>query len=108
MRRWLAIFSLLAMLLSGIGMASTPSPLSRSDPPAKPFLDIPFTDVNPLGANFFLDREVELWKKELTLKMAQEAGLGWVKMLFSWESLEPRKGQFWDERYKKSTWDKYD
>jgi hypothetical protein len=40
--------------------------------------------------------------------MAKEAGIGWVKMLFSWDSIEPKKGQFWDDRYKKSTWEKYD
>ena len=34
---------------------------------------IPHTDVNPIGANFFLAREVELWKQEKTLEMAREA-----------------------------------
>ncbi len=61
----------------------------------------PFTDVNPYGANFFLDREVETWKKEKTLSMAQEAGIGWIKQQFSWEEIEPqRKGEF--------NWEKYD
>jgi len=59
------------------------------------------TDVNPYGANFFLDREVEAWKQEKTLDMARAAGIGWIKQQFSWEEIEPlRKGEF--------EWAKYD
>jgi hypothetical protein len=62
---------------------------------------IPHTEVNPLGANFFLDREVELWKQEKTLAMARDAGIGWMKQQFSWEEIEPQgKGAF--------DWAKYD
>jgi hypothetical protein len=62
---------------------------------------IPHTEVNPYGANFFLDREVEPWKQEKTLAMAREAGIGWIKQQFSWEEIEPqRKGEF--------DWAKYD
>lgn len=62
---------------------------------------IPNTDINPYGANFFLDREVESWKQERTLEMARAAGIGWVKQQFSWEEIEPhRKGTF--------DWAKYD
>ncbi len=70
---------------------------------------IPNSDVNPFGANFFLDREVEEWKLRKTLQMAQEAGLGWAKQQFSWEEIEPvRKGEFFDERTRRSSWEKYD
>jgi hypothetical protein len=73
--------------------------------PAKRFsgasVSIPYTNVNPYGANFFLDREVEHWKQERTLELAQSAGIGWIKQLFSWEEIEPqRKGEF--------DWVKYD
>jgi hypothetical protein len=62
---------------------------------------IAHTVVNPYGANFFLDREVEHWKQEKTLEMANAAGIGWVKQQFSWEEIEPRrKGEF--------DWAKYD
>ena len=55
----------------------------------------PFTDANSLGANFFLDREVEGWKQEKTLEMARAAGIGWIKQQFSWEEIEPQlKGEF--------------
>ncbi len=61
---------------------------------------IPHTDVNPHGANFFLDREVEPWKQEKTLEMARAAGIGWIKQQFSWEEIEPQRGEF--------DWAKYD
>ena len=62
---------------------------------------VPHTGVNPYGANFFLDREVEAWKQERTLEMARAAGIGWIKQQFSWEEIEPqRKGEF--------AWAKYD
>ncbi len=70
---------------------------------------IPNTDVNPYGANFFLGREVEEWKREKTVRMAREAGIGWVKQQFSWEEIEPvRKGEFVDPNTMESSWAKYD
>ena len=70
---------------------------------------IPNTDVNPYGANLFLAQEVEEWKRERTLRMAKEAGIGWVKQHFSWEEIEPRrKGEFTDPVTRGSSWRKYD
>ena len=69
----------------------------------------PNTDVNPYGANFFLHREVEPWKRDKTLQMAAEAGIGWVKQQFPWEEIEPvRKGEFLEPTTKTSSWAKYD
>jgi hypothetical protein len=62
---------------------------------------ISYTDVNPYGANFFLDREVEYWKQERTLNMAEAAGIAWIKQQFSWEEIEPRRKGEYD-------WAKYD
>ena len=69
-------------------------------PEATPARLIPNTDVNPYGANFFLAREVEEWKREKTVKMAAEAGIGWAKQQFPWAEIEPRKGEL--------SWEKYD
>ncbi|RIK33773.1 MAG: hypothetical protein DCC52_02425 [Chloroflexi bacterium] len=52
----------------------TPPPLAFQ--PRRAF---PNTDVNPYGANFFLEREVEAWKRERTVQMAREAGIGWAR-----------------------------
>jgi hypothetical protein len=62
--------------------------------------EIPNTDLNPLGANFFLEREVEAWKREETVRMASEAGIGWAKQQFIWAEIEPQPGKF--------RWEKYD
>lgn len=78
-------------------------PYAESDAPRT----IPNTDVNPYGANFFLQLEVENWKIDTTLRMAAEAGIGWVKQHFPWESIEHEPGRFWDDRHV-STWEKYD
>ncbi|NLT74029.1 MAG: hypothetical protein GXX94_07525 [Chloroflexi bacterium] len=70
---------------------------------------LPDTDINPYGANMFLQREVEPWKIDKTLQMAAEAGLGWVKLQFPWEQLEPeRKGEYLTSQTRESTWDRYD
>jgi hypothetical protein len=70
---------------------------------------IPNTDVNPYGANFFLSREVEPWKRERTVEMAQQAGLGWAKEQFAWAEIEPRqKGEYVDPVSGGSSWAKFD
>lgn len=70
---------------------------------------IPSTDVNPFGANFFLASEVEPWKRERTVEMAQEAGLGWAKQQFAWAEIEPlRKGEFIQPISGESSWTKFD
>lgn len=74
-----------------------------------PVRTVPNTDVNPYGANLFLAREVEEWKREKTVKMAAEAGIGWVKLQFPWVEIEPRsKGEFLNVRTGESSWEKYD
>lgn len=61
---------------------------------------IPTTDVNPFGANFFLQWEAEPFKREKTVEMAAQAGIGWARQHFPWEDIEPSPGQY--------RWDKYD
>ncbi|MGD8792237.1 MAG: hypothetical protein PVF47_06755, partial [Anaerolineae bacterium] len=74
-----------------------------------PARTISHTDVNPYGANFFLAREVEPWKRERTVNMAQDAGLGWAKQQFTWAEIEPlQKGEFVDPVSGESSWAKYD
>jgi hypothetical protein len=74
-----------------------------------PARSVPNTDVNPYGANFFLAREVEPWKRRRTVEMAQQAGLGWAKQQFAWAEFEPlRKGEFVDPVSGESSWAKFD
>lgn len=108
-RRTLFRLAALALVaLSVLGITVVPSPFTTATVASTPLRTLPHTDVNPLGATFFLEREVEGWKREQTVKMAKEAGIGWAKVMFTWQELEPRKGRFYDDRYRKSTWDKFD
>ena len=89
-----ALGSLLGLSWSMANWVQADSPPPVPVPPRM----IPDTDVNPYGANFFLDREVEDWKRDRTVRMAREAGIVWAKQEFSWEEIERRKGQFdWDK-----------
>lgn len=89
-------------------LAALPSPIPGRAAPESSAPATALTDVNPLGANFFLDREVEPWKRALTVRMAKASGIGWMKQMFSWEEIEPRKNYFIDDTFKVSTWKKYD
>lgn len=69
---------------------------------------LPYADVNSYGANTFLSKEVEDWKREKTVQMMADAGLGWMKQQFPWSEIEPKPGRFWDDKYNQDSWDKYD
>lgn len=69
---------------------------------------IPYTDINPYGVNVFLQKEVEDWKKEKTLQMIKDAGIGWIKQEFPWNEIEFKKGYFFDDKWGKNSWEKYD
>jgi hypothetical protein len=92
---------MLIILLGLLGYVLYPAfqPESPRNPAETPD-NIPNTDLNPLGANFFLEREVEAWKREETVRMAREAGIGWAKQQFIWAEIEPQPGRF--------EWQKYD
>ena len=80
--------------------------LTEEPPPER---TIPHTGGNPWGVNTFLHKEVEDWKKDLSLRMIRDAGIGWIKQQFPWEEIEqPRKGQYWDTKYSQVTWAKFD
>jgi len=73
------------------------------------FAPMKYADVNPFGINVFLEQEVEEWKIHQSLELIRAAGFYWIRQQFPWEDIEkPGKGQYWDTKYNKSTWDKYD
>lgn|GEM_PF-2083651 len=94
----LAIIPLLIMQFA-LNLFSTPTSVYAQtfQPPA-----------NPYGVNTFLEKEVEDWKKERTFQMIQEAGVGWIKQHFPWEEIETKKGYFTDDKFNKSSWQKFD
>ena len=70
---------------------------------------IPETNVIPWGANAFLHKEVEYWKKEQTFQMARDAGIVWIKQHFPWELVEQtQKGNFYDQVWQVSAWQRFD
>jgi Cellulase (glycosyl hydrolase family 5) len=96
----LLVLILCQLFLGIFSFVATPSTNAQSP--------IANTNVNPYGVNTFLDREVEDWKKERTFQMLKEAGIGWIKQIFPWNELEFKKGYFYDDKFKKSSWQKFD
>jgi polysaccharide biosynthesis protein PslG len=111
-KRVFALLVILAVLLLGFSAAIVATAGSRSASNRAsgyhPRRTIPNTDVNPWGANVFLAQEVEEWKLDKTLRMAQDAGIGWIKQQFAWEEIEPEKGKFLVPGTTSSSWAKYD
>lgn len=100
--------SLALTVCAALGILIAPGPFTTPTISSAPLRPIAATDVNPLGATFFLDREVEGWKREQTVKMAKDAGIGWAKIMIAWQEIEPRKGRYYDDRYRKSSFEKFD
>jgi hypothetical protein len=109
--RTLILAALLVILVALLGFVLVRHAIQAYSPEDEwtPARSIPNTDVNPYGANFFLAREVEPWKRERTTEMAQQAGLGWAKQQFAWAEIEPlQKGEFVDPVSGESSWAKFD
>ena len=85
------------------------SNLTRPRPQLAPYVPIAHTGMCPFGVNTFLEQEVEPWKREKAVRMIAEAGFCWIRQEFPWEDIEiSAKGDFWDHRWGKSAWEKYD
>lgn len=104
-RRAYLFAGLLGAALVGIVLALIPWLTAERQPVVASKRAIPNTDVNPFGANFFLAREVEAWKRERTVSMAAEAGIYWAKVQFSWAEIE-RQGKA--RQPEDFDWAKYD
>ena len=63
--------------------------------------------------NTFLHKEVDSWKKDKTMQMAKDLGVGWIKQQFPWAEIQfspssdPKIG-YWDNKNGQSAWTKYD
>ncbi len=68
---------------------------------------IPFTDVNPMGINTFLNEEVDPDVIEQSLDMVAAGGYGYIRQMFGWFEIEPEEDVYTD-RDGNSTWDKFD
>jgi polysaccharide biosynthesis protein PslG len=95
---WLLVT--LASLLSLSPLSPSARTAAQGEAPPRP--------DNPYGVNLFLHKEVEPWKIEKTLQMVAEANIPWIKQEFSWQEIEFRKGYFFDDKWQKSAWEKFD
>jgi hypothetical protein len=83
--------------------------LTRTPPRTDPLVPMAHTGVSPYGVNTFLEQEVEDAKIERSMRLISEAGFSWIRQQFPWEDIEIHaKGDYWDHRWNKSAWDKYD
>jgi hypothetical protein len=70
---------------------------------------MPYTDMPPFGVNTFFEQEVQTEKIRAGMQLIRDAGFRFIRQEFPWEDLEqPRKGEFFDIKFNKSTWLKYD
>src|SRR5581483_5542446 len=73
------------------------------------YAPMPYTDLPPFGVNTFFEQEVEESKIRAGMQLLHEAGFTFIRQEFPWEDLEqPRKGEFFDAKFNKPTWEKYD
>jgi len=83
--------------------------LTRPQPETADFDPVANAGINPFGVNTFLEQEVELDKRELSVQMIADAGFHWIRQEFPWEDIEiSAKGDFWDHKWDKDAWEKYD
>ncbi len=69
---------------------------------------VQWSNVNPFGVNTFLSGEVEPWKRDRTMAMVSEAGVGWIRQGFAWSEIEPEDDVYWDAKYQQDAWAKFD
>jgi hypothetical protein len=105
--KWLSFTTALFLLVSSLSLTTLPShaQVPGTNPTGG---DIPHIPENPYGVNVFLHKEVEAWKIEETLRMIAAANIPWIKQEFPWQEIEFKKGYFHDDKWNKSSWDKFD
>lgn len=83
--------------------------LRHGAPRTEPFTPIAHSGLPPYGVNTFLEQEAEEEKVERSLQIISDAGFRWIRQEFPWEDIEiSAKGDFWDHRWNRSAWEKYD
>ena len=79
-------------------------PVRRSDPSP-----LPLANVEPWGANVFLDVENEDWKRRHSLELLRAAGVRWIFQRIGWDAVETvDRGLFVNPQRRESSWDRFD
>ncbi len=108
----LLLVPLLALTLIGETLIFAPWEAAATQPD-RPLAPLPLAAVDPLGADTFLEREVDHFKKDKTAELLRGSGVGWIKQEFPWSELEFGKGAngqgyYFDDKNNKSAWAKFD
>jgi len=86
--------------------------LTRQQPSTADDVPVNITVDNPIGVNTFLEQEPEFAKRERSMQMIVEAGIGWIRQEFTWQDIEIHgRGDFIDRRNDAQgvdAWLKYD
>ncbi|MHB1319013.1 MAG: cellulase family glycosylhydrolase [Anaerolineae bacterium] len=81
----------------------------HSAPETTPLAPMRNSGLSPYGINTFLEQEAEEEKVERSMALIAGAGFTWIRQEFPWEDIEiTGKGDYWDHRWDRSAWDKYD
>ncbi len=81
------------------GMVEWAGNFIRPQPQTAPDAPINHTDVSPYGINTFLQQEVEIAKRDLSLQMIADAGFKMIRQQFPWDDIEiSGRGDFTDRR----------
>ena len=79
-------------------------PVRRSAPSP-----LPLANVEPWGANVFLDVENEDWKRRHSLELLRAAGVRWIFQRIGWDAVETvGQGLFVNPQRRESSWDRFD
>ena len=81
------------------GMVEWAGNFIRLQPQTDHLVAINHTDVPPYGINTFLQQEVEVAKRDLSLQMIADAGFKMIRQQFPWDDIEiAGRGDFTDRR----------
>lgn len=108
---WKAALPLAAALLTALALLATAyadNYFNRGVAWDTSYPYIPHTEVNPLGANVFLDKEVEEDKVRRTLEAMRAGGFKFIRQNFLWRDIEPQRDRHWDDKHNQNSWAKYD
>ncbi len=70
------------------GMVEWAGNFIRLQPQTDHLVAINHTDVPPYGINTFLQQEVEVAKRDLSLQMIADAGFKMIRQQFPWDDIE--------------------
>jgi hypothetical protein len=83
--------------------------LTNAPPETAPYAPVRHVGLPPLGINTFFEQEADPAQVDRAMSMIRAAGITWIRQQFPWEDIEiAAKGDFWDHRWDRDAWEKYD